>query len=61
MKFIATTIDEYLNENNTSNIYEVFHSSNEYFSEFNPSKITNLGGDLYGKGFYFTDNYDYSK
>lgn len=60
-KFIATTIREYLNENVVDKQYVVFHSSNEYFTKFNLSKITNLGGDLYGYGFYFTNNITYSK
>lgn len=60
-KFIATTIKEYLNENVEYKHYVVFHSSNEYFNKFDLSKITNMGGDLYGYGFYFTNNITYSK
>lgn len=52
-RYIETKSNEYL--------FIVFHSSNFLFKEFNLSKITNLGGDLYGKGFYFTDNIVYSK
>lgn len=61
MKFIKTSLVEYLNENKHLNKYDVFHSSNEKFTRFETSKITNLKGDLYGEGFYFTDNYEYSK
>lgn len=61
-KFIATTIREYLNESNQPvTNFIVFHSSNEKINKFSLSKITNLGGDLYGKGFYFTNNMNYSK
>lgn len=60
-KFIVTTIREYLNENVGYKQYVVFHSSNEYFNKFDLSKITNMGGDLYGYGFYFTNNITYSK
>jgi len=41
--------------------YIVYHSSNQTFTKFNSNKITNIKGDLYGKGFYFTDNIEYSK
>lgn len=58
MKLISSLIKEHLlNENE----YVVYHSSNKKFSEFKLSQITNLGGDLYGEGFYFTNNYEYSR
>jgi len=60
-KIIATTIREYLNENVGNKQYVVFHSSDEHFNKFDLSKITNKGGDLYGYGFYFTNNITYSK
>lgn len=61
-KIIKTTISEYLIENQVQYVkYLVFHSSNKKFNEFDLSKITNLGGDLYGEGFYFTDNINYSR
>jgi hypothetical protein len=60
-KFIATPIREYLTENIEDKQYVVFHSSNEYFNKFDLSKITNLRGDLYGYGFYFTNNNTPSK
>lgn len=61
-KIITSTISEYLNENQGQDVkYIVFHSSNNKFKEFDSSKITNIGGDLYGKGFYFTDNINYSR
>ena len=58
-KFIAN-MGEYLNENH-SQTYSAYHSSNKKFTHFDLSKITNLGGDLYGWGFYFTNNINYSK
>jgi len=61
-KIIETSIREYLTENQKQNVkYSVFHSSNKRFNEFDLSKITNLGGDLFGEGFYFTDNISYSR
>jgi hypothetical protein len=61
-KIINSTISEYLYENKEQDVkYIVFHSSNKKFNEFDSSKITNLGGSLYGEGFYFTDNINYSK
>lgn len=61
-KFIKTSIVEYFNGNDVQDKkYIVYHSSNEKFNNFDLSKITNFGGDLYGKGFYFTDNINYSK
>lgn len=64
-KFIVTTIREYtireyLNENKQLQKI-VYHTSNEYFNYFNTNKICNIRGDLYGKGFYFSDNYEYVK
>lgn len=61
-KIITSTISEYLIENRIQGEkYIVFHSSNQKFNKFDESKITNLGGDLYGEGFYFTDNLNYSR
>ena len=63
-KFIATTIREYLKEEQNFNVNipnTVYHASNEIFDKFDISKITNIRGDLYGGGFYFTDNYEYAK
>ena len=41
----------------------VYHGtrSKTNFKLFDPSKITGLGGEHYGKGFYFTTNLDYAK
>ncbi len=60
-KFIKTTLNEYLNTDIIPNTYSVYHSSDMLFKKFDISKITNLRGDLYGGGFYFTNNVDYSK
>lgn len=50
-----------LNEDASQGKYIVFHASNEKFDNFDISKISNLNGDLYGKGFYFTNNIKYAK
>ncbi len=43
------------------NKYNVYHSSNVKFDKFDISKISNDNGDLYGSGFYFSDNLQYTK
>lgn len=58
-KFIATTI-EFLNESDQLPRI-VYHASDEYFNYFDTDKMSNISGDLYGKGFYFSDNYEYVK
>jgi hypothetical protein len=58
-KFIATTIREYLNEQNyiNENVYKVFHGTNDSFDSFDYDKIgTNTEGAWNGVGFYFSDN-----
>jgi hypothetical protein len=58
-KFIATTIREYLNEQNilNENIYYVFHGTNDNFDDFEYDKIgTNTKQAWNGVGFYFSDN-----
>jgi hypothetical protein len=59
MKYIKTTLNQYINEN--TNIPIVYHASDANFDEFDISKITNIRGDLYGVGFYFSDNLEYVK
>lgn len=61
LRKFKTTLREFLNEKAGHKQYVVFHSSNEHFNKFDLSKITNMGGDLYGYGFYFTNNITYSK
>ena len=48
-------------DKNSATEYIAYHASNEYFTDFDVAKISNLRGDLYGKGFYFTNNYNYAK
>ncbi len=57
---IKIKLKDYIKESQ-SNKYEVYHCSNVKFNRFDLSKITNLQGDLYGKGFYFSDNLEYCK
>jgi hypothetical protein len=52
------SIYEFINDTYT---YKVYHASSEHFDVFDVEKISNIRGDLYGKGFYFTNNYDYAK
>jgi hypothetical protein len=42
-------------------IQGVYHCTDSEFDAFDNTYITNLKGDLYGKGFYFTDNLEYAK
>lgn len=60
-KTIHNSIRRNMFESEKKSYYKVYHSSNEKFTQFKLEKITNLGGDLYGKGFYFTDNLNYSE
>jgi hypothetical protein len=58
-KFIATTIREYLTEQNILNekTYHVFHGTNKNFDDFEYDKIgTNTEQAWNGVGFYFSDN-----
>lgn len=67
IKFIATTIREYLNENVQEKII-AYHGSNVLFDEFDDTKIGsnsdvnangNLNNDKYG--FFFTSDFDEAK
>lgn len=55
------TIKDYLLNENNNETKIVYHASNVVFKKFDISKITNIRGDLYGKGFYFSDNTKYIK
>jgi hypothetical protein len=60
-KFIATTIREYLNEQETlgNNRFEVYHGTKNEFNDFNYSFIKD--GGLFGYGFYFSQSIKVSK
>ncbi len=57
IKYIATSIREFLNEK--LECVKLYHGSNIKFKEFNDSLISSgEGSDLFGKGYYLTDNKD---
>jgi len=43
-----------------SKSYIVYHSSNYKFNEFDISMVSNLNGDMYGKGIYFAGDKEYA-
>lgn len=54
-EFILKTIKNCLNEERET--VEVYHGSNSKFNTFDDNKLsTGDGSDLFGKGYYFTDN-----
>lgn len=42
-------------------IYRLYHASNVIFEKFDSKYITLNNGDLYGYGFYFSNNLEYVK
>jgi hypothetical protein len=60
MKFLKIKLKDYIKESK-SNTFEVYHCSSVKFDRFDVYKMSNLNGDLYGKGFYFSDNLEYCK
>ncbi len=56
-KFIKETLKEYINEQIENKT--LYHGSNKSFDSFDDKLIsTGEGSDLFGKGYYFTDNKD---
>ena len=56
-KFIKETLKEYINEQIENKT--LYHGSNKEFDSFDDKLIsTGEGSDLFGKGYYFTDNKD---
>lgn len=54
-ELIKSTIKEFLNEEHE--VVKLYHGSNEEFNDFDDSKISSGdGSDLFGKGYYLTDN-----